>query len=106
LWHANPQIPFRVPEKMPCVAPDGAGEGATEHVKRAHPRCVSKRAEGQRTPAPSRAAPFSAAKAVLQVPERIHTPSAVPHGTAPDLEVEVRPGGVAGLADPPDLLAS
>ena len=42
----------------------------------------------------------------LEVGERVDPPAAVPDGADPDLEVEVRTGRVAGLADPPDLLAS
>ena len=45
-------------------------------------------------------------RASLEVAERVDPRAAVPDRAAPDLEVEVRAGGVAGLADAADLLAA
>ncbi len=41
----------------------------------------------------------------LQVEKWVHPRSTVPDGSAPDLEVEVRSGGITRLSDPADLLA-
>ena len=42
----------------------------------------------------------------LEVAERVDPVAAAPDRAAPDLEVEVRPGGLAGLTDSADLLAA
>ena len=47
---------FLTDNKPRIAAPDGAGEGATEHRKRAHLGCVSAERRSQRAPAPSGAA--------------------------------------------------
>ena len=42
----------------------------------------------------------------LEVRQRVDAAAAVPDRAPPDLEVEVRAGGVAGRAHPPDTLAA